>query len=309
MDSSTAQHIPVLLKEVITGLNLHPGASILDGTLGAGGHTEAILEATSPDGTVLGFDRDELALAVARSRLARFGDRLTTVHASYAEMKRLAPARCCIAVDGILLDLGYSSLQIDDPARGFSFREGGPLDMRFDRAQHLTAEAIVNRFSEADITDIIFRYGEDRYARRIVRGIVAARPIRDTAHLAEVIAASVPRSKEKIHPATRTFQALRIAVNEELGELERALPDALDLLRPGGRLAVISFHSLEDRIVKQFMKRESLDCICPPEQSICTCDHHAALKLVTRKPITASDAEIAANPRARSAKLRVAERV
>jgi 16S rRNA (cytosine1402-N4)-methyltransferase len=302
------EHIPVLLHEVLGALNLAPGKNYIDGTLGLGGHTEAILEATAPNGIVLGFDRDAAAIDKARVRLERFGDRLIITHSSYAEMARAALEHGIDQVDGILLDLGYSSMQIDDPTRGFSFREGGPLDMRFDSAQGLTADELVNRTSAEELADIIYQYGEDRNSRRIARAILAARPIRDTAHLAAVVAKASP-SKEKIHPATRTFQALRIAVNDELGQLERALPQTLDLLRPGGRLAVISFHSLEDRIVKQYMKLEATDCICPPEQLICTCDHHASLRLVSRKPIEAGDAEVAANPRARSAKLRVGERL
>jgi len=316
MPKEPTEHIPVLLNEVLDGLNLHPGAKLIDGTLGLGGHTEAILDATSPDGEVLGFDRDETAIEQTQARLAHFGDRLTVAHASYAEMQRIAaelqrpaPARRFFAVDGILLDLGYSSMQIDDPTRGFSFREGGPLDMRFDASQPFSADDLVNHAPESELADLIYKYGEDRYSRRIARAIVGARPITDTAQLAQVVAKAQPPNKEKIHPATRTFQALRIAVNDELGELERALPQTLELLKPGGRLAVISFHSLEDRIVKQFMKLESTDCICPPEQIVCTCGHTASLRLITRKPTEATAAEIAANPRARSAKLRIAERL
>jgi len=316
MPKEPTEHIPVLLNEVLDGLNLHPGAKLIDGTLGLGGHTEAILDATSPDGEVLGFDRDETAIEQTQARLAHFGDRLTVAHASYAEMQRIAaelqrpaPARRFFAVDGILLDLGYSSMQIDDPTRGFSFREGGLLDMRFDASQPFSADDLVNHAPESELADLIYKYGEDRYSRRIARAIVGARPITDTAQLAQVVAKAQPPNKEKIHPATRTFQALRIAVNDELGELERALPQTLELLKPGGRLAVISFHSLEDRIVKQFMKLESTDCICPPEQIVCTCGHTASLRLITRKPTEATAAEIAANPRARSAKLRIAERL
>lgn len=309
MSDQNQEHIPVMLSEVLDALNLASGKTYIDGTLGLGGHTEAILEATAPDGIVLGFDRDALAIEKARARLARFGDRLITHHGTYAEMKQAAAAHGLASFDGILLDLGYSSMQIDDPNRGFSFREGGPLDMRFDARSGLTADELVNRAHPDELSEIIYRYGEDRHARRIARAIAAARPIRDTAHLAQVVAKAQPPSKEKIHPATRTFQALRIAVNDELGQLERALPQTLDLLQVSGRLAVISFHSLEDRIVKQFMKHESTDCICPPEQLICTCGHVASLALITRKPLEAGDAEIAANPRARSAKLRVAEKV
>jgi 16S rRNA (cytosine1402-N4)-methyltransferase len=305
-----SEHIPVLLDAVLAGLAPQPGAALLDGTLGAGGHSAAWLRATAPDGRVLGFDRDAAALAVAQQTLAPFGARVTLVHASYADMGRIAPERGFAPVDALLLDLGYSSLQIDDPARGFSFRLDGPLDMRFDADQPTSAADLVNRLPERQLADLIYEYGEERHSRRIARAIAAARPIETTGALAEIVARSVPRSKDnKIHPATRTFQALRIAVNDELGALERALPQAVDLLRPGGRLAVISFHSLEDRIVKQFMRRESQDCICPPEQPLCTCGHVATLREVTRKPVMADEAEVARNPRARSARLRVAERV
>ncbi len=202
-------------------------------------------------------------------------------------------------------------MQLDDPARGFAFRTDGPLDMRFDTADgQTTAADLVNTLPETNLANLIYRYGEERHSRRIARALVRARPIATTRALAEIIEGAVPGGRrEKIHPATRAFQALRIAVNDELGELERVLPQAVDLLKPGGRVAVISFHSLEDRIVKQFMKREAMDCLCPPEQILCTCGHKAMLRLVTRKPIEAAEEETAANPRARSARLRIAERV
>lgn|SRR5574341_96572 len=310
MSATHPPHIPVLLTAVLDGLAVRPGGLYIDGTLGAGGHAESILRASGPDGRLLGLDRDPAALEIAQARLADFGGRLAAVHASYEQMGQIASAQGFNAVDGILLDLGYSSLQIDDPARGFSFRADGPLDMRFDTSAGQTAADLVNTLSESELADLIWRYGEDHHSRRIARAIVRARPLTTTAALAEVIAGAVPGGRrEKIHPATRTFQALRIAVNDELGALERALPQTLDLLRPGGRLAVISFHSLEDRIVKQWIQREATDCLCPPEQVICTCGHVAALRRVTRKPVEADEAEVAANPRARSAKLRVAERV
>ncbi len=301
--------MPVLLAEVLAALNLRPGAAVIDATLGAGGHAEAILERTAPDGRLLGLDRDAVAIQAASGRLARFTGRIALAQASYASIGEAARDAELAPVDGILFDLGYSSPQIDDPARGFSFRADGPLDMRFDRRQEVTAADLVNGLPEGELADLIARYGEERYAWRIARAIVAARPIEGTLRLAEVVAGAQPPSRERIHPATRTFQALRIAVNDELGQLEQALPQTLDLLRPGGRLAVISFHSLEDRIVKQFMRREARDCLCPPEQPVCTCGHTAALRIVTRKPIPAGAAEVAANPRARSARLRVAERI
>jgi 16S rRNA (cytosine1402-N4)-methyltransferase len=307
---SWTHHQPVLLAEVLDKLDLKPGAWVIDGTLGAGGHAEAMLEASAPTGQLLGIDRDASALEIAQARLAPFAERLHVWHGSYAEMAQAAAESGFEAVDAVLLDLGLSSLQLDDPQRGFAFRYDAPLDMRFDRRAPLTAADLVNDLSEDELAELIRDYGEERYARRIARAILAARPLRSTSALQEAIARAVPSSpRERIHPATRTFQALRIAVNDELGMLARGLPQAVDLLKPDGRLAVISFHSLEDRIVKQFMRREAADCICPPAQPVCTCEHEARLRLVTRKPITASAAEVARNPRARSARLRVAERV
>jgi 16S rRNA (cytosine1402-N4)-methyltransferase len=307
VSSASAPHVPVLLGEVLAGLAPRPGAALIDGTVGAGGHSAAWLDA-APGGRVLGFDRDPAAIEQARSALACYGERVVLIRASYASMGSLAPAQGFDATDAVLLDLGYSSAQIDDPARGFSFRHDAPLDMRYDPAQPITAADLVNGLDEAALADVIFRYGEDRHARRIARAIRAARPVESTLALAEIVRRAVPRSNERIDPATRTFQALRIAVNDELGELERALPQAVALLRPGGRLAVISFHSLEDRIVKQHMRREAQDCLCPPRQPVCTCGHTAILRPVTGKPIVAGSAEVAHNPRARSAKLRVAEK-
>jgi 16S rRNA (cytosine1402-N4)-methyltransferase len=304
------RHQPVLLAEVLDGLALKPGALVIDGTLGAGGHAEAMLEATAPTGHLLGIDRDGSALETAKTRLARFAGRLQVWHGSYADMGQAAAETGFEAVDAVLLDLGLSSLQLDDPRRGFAFRYDAPLDMRFDRRTPQTAADLVNDLPEEELAELIRDYGEERYARRIARAIVSARPLHSTSALQEVIARAVPPARhERIHPATRTFQALRIAVNDELGMLERGLPQAVDLLKPGGRLAVISFHSLEDRIVKQFVRREAADCICPPEQPVCTCDHQARLRPVSRKPVTADAAEVARNPRARSAKLRVAERL
>jgi len=306
-------HIPVLLEAVLDALRVEAVAEgwFVDGTLGAGGHAAAILE-RGPGARLLGLDRDPAALELARARLAPFGERVTIKHASYTEIARLVPAWRGDAegVDGILLDLGISSMQVDDPARGFAFMQEGPLDMRFDpTGGGLTAADIVNEWDADEIADVLYRYGEERNSRRIARAIVAARPLRTTRDLAETVAAAQRGPRQKIHPATRTFQALRIAVNDELGAVERVLPDAITCLRPGGRLAVISFHSLEDRIVKQTFKAEASDCICPPDQPVCTCDHEARVRLVTRKPLTADAAEQAANPRSRSAKLRIVERL
>jgi 16S rRNA (cytosine1402-N4)-methyltransferase len=303
-------HTPVLLHEVLEALAIAPNRIYVDGTLGAGGHTEAILSA-DPTVRVFGFDRDPSALAIASERLSPFGDRFTAVHASYEAMGRMIAEHGLSGVDGVLLDLGISSMQIDQAARGFAFRLEGALDMRFDpTSADQTAADLVNTLTESALADILYHYGEENDSRRIARAIVAARPIHTTKHLAEVVASAIPavHKKGKIHPATKTFQALRIAVNDELQTLERTLPIALSSLTPGGRLAVISFHSLEDRIVKQFLKLEATDCICPPRQPICTCGHLASLDLLTRKPISATDSEIALNPRARSAVLRVGEK-
>lgn len=315
-----APHVPVLLREVLEGLavgaglpGLDQGRWIIDGTLGAGGHTQAILDA-DPGARVLGFDRDPAAIAIAGARLAPYGDRFQAVHASYTAMGEQAQAlgfAPADGVDGILIDLGLSSMQLDQAERGFAFRQDGPLDMRFDpTAPGPTAADLVNTLSESALADLFWQLGEEPDSRRIARAIVAGRPFVTTQQLADVIRGAVPPShRGKIHPATRSFQALRIAVNDELGAVERVLPIAVELLRPGGRLAVITFHSLEDRIVKHFLKQAATDCICPPRQPVCTCGHHAEVRLITRKPISPSDAEVAANPRARSAQLRVAERL
>ena len=310
-------HTPVLLQAVLAHLRADalPDGLFVDATVGAGGHAAAVLDA-APRARLLGLDRDPVALRIAAERLAPFGERATLRHASYTQIGEIVPTWLDTlgadagGVDGILLDLGLSSMQLDDPARGFAFRYEGPLDMRFDPTQSaLTAAEIVNTWSAEEIADVLFRYGEERHSRRIARAIVAARPITSTRQLAEVVAGAVRGPRQKIHPATRTFQALRIAVNDELGALERTLPVAIGLLRPGGRLAVISFHSLEDRIVKRTFREEATGCLCPPRQPVCTCGHVARVRLVTRKPVRATEEEIRANPRSRSARLRVVERL
>lgn len=308
-------HQPVLYQEIINALQPASGGRYVDGTLGAGGHAWGILQASSPDGKLLGLDLDPDALALAYRRLAEFGTRAIIQQASYVslaeQLKRISWAH----IDGILLDLGVSSMQLDNADRGFSFRAQGPLDMRFDPRDPTSAADLVNGLPERELADLIHQYGEERYARRIAKAIVAARPIRDTHHLASVVSSAVtrrggpPGGAERIHPATRTFQALRIAVNEELSALERFLPQAIQALIPGGRLAVIAYHSLEDRIVKHFFRRESSDCICPPENPVCTCGHQAVLQELTRRPIRSGQAEIDKNPRARSARLRVASKI
>lgn len=301
-------HVPVLFQEVLEGLRVRPGGRYVDATVGGGGHAAGILAASAPDGRLLGLDRDPAALEVAAERLAPYGERATLVHASFGRVAEAARSRSFVPADGVVFDLGLSSLQLADPSRGFAFMEDGPLDMRFDPTEERrTAVALVNELAEEELAELLYRYGEERRARSIAEAIVAARPIHTTGELASVVEGVVKR-RGRIHPATRTFQALRIAVNDELAELEAALPQAVEILAPGGRLAVISFHSLEDRLVKRFMRRESRDCICPPEIPVCVCDHRATLRLVARKPLRPTTKEIAANPRARSARLRLAER-
>ncbi|HEY57476.1 MAG TPA: 16S rRNA (cytosine(1402)-N(4))-methyltransferase RsmH [Anaerolineae bacterium] len=302
-------HLPVLYQRVLEALQPRPGGWYVDGTVGAGGHAEGVLEASSPDGHLLGLDVDPQALALARERLARFGDRVVLRKASYTTLLAQWRALGWPPVDGVLLDLGVSSMQLDTPERGFSFRFDAPLDMRFDPEQPLTAADLVNTLSEEALADLLWRYGEERRARRVARAIVAHRPIRTTGQLAEIVARVTSSGRRGMHPATRTFQALRIAVNRELEHVEQVLPQAVGILRPGGRLVVIAFHSLEDRIVKQFMRRESRDCLCPPEQPVCTCGHRATLRLLRPFPIKADEEEVARNSRARSARMRVAEKV
>jgi 16S rRNA (cytosine1402-N4)-methyltransferase len=301
-------HQPVLYKEIIHALRPKRGGRYVDGTLGAAGHAAGLLEASAPDGQLLGLDVDPQALKLAHRKLAPFGERARLIHASYATLRQHLVALGWDSVDGILLDLGASSMQFDSPERGFSFLMDGPLDMRFDPTNPLTAAQIVNEWPEEELANVIYRYGEEPASRRIARAIVQSRPITGTGNLAAVIERVQPR-RGPHHPATQTFQALRIAVNGELDAVEQTLPVAVQALGPGGRLAVISFHSLEDRIVKEFFRLESRDCICPPKQPICTCGHKASIKEINRRPITPTEEEINQNPRARSAKLRVAEKL
>jgi 16S rRNA (cytosine1402-N4)-methyltransferase len=305
------EHTPVLLTQVIDGLALRPCAICIDATLGGGGHAEAILGAIGSQGRLLGLDADPEALARAQTRLARFAGQTALVQANFRDIGAVANANGFTAVDAILMDLGISSYQLGEAERGFSFTASGPLDMRMDPHLELTANEIVNTWPQDELADIIYRYGEEPRSRRIARAIVAARPLRTTAELAEVIVNAVSgwNNRSRIHPATRSFQALRIAVNDELGALEKALPQALALLVSGGRLAVITFHSLEDRPVKRFMQREARDCLCPPDLPACRCGHKAQFRIKTRKPIQPDEGEVAANPRSRSAKLRIAERL
>lgn len=301
-------HLPVLYQEIIHALRPESPGCYVDGTVGAGGHASGILEASAPGGCVLGLDVDPQALELASQRLAVYGGRAILVQASYTSLTEQLAHLGWTQVQGVVLDLGVSSMQLDTPQRGFSFRTDGPLDMRFSPSNPTSAADLVNTLDEFELADIIWRYGEDRMSRRIARAILQARPFNSTAQLAEVVARAAGGKGGRIHPATRTFQALRIAVNDELKSLEDTLPQAAAALAPGGRLAVISFHSLEDRIVKQFIRRETRDCICPPEQPVCTCGHKASLLDLTRHPIEPGEAEQQSNPRARSARLRVAEK-
>lgn len=308
-DAGPGRHAPVLYQQVLSALEPRAGGHYIDGTLGGGGHALGILEAAGPDGELLGLDRDAHALELAAARLKGFGGRVHLRQASFDEMARQASALGWTRVDGILLDLGLSSMQLDDPSRGFSFRFDGPLDMRFDRAQRLTAADIVNGWREDELVKILRDYGEQPRAGTVAQAIVRARPIQTTTELAGVVARAAGRSRSGVHPATQTFQALRIAVNGELEALEEALEAVPDLLEERGRLVVISFHSLEDRLVKRFLRREERDCICPPERPVCTCGHRATLAVPVRRPIRPEAAETRSNPRARSARLRFAERL
>jgi 16S rRNA (cytosine1402-N4)-methyltransferase len=298
-------HLPVLYEVVLEGLALRPNGHYIDATVGAGGHAAGILAGSGPRGRVLGIDADPQAIAVARRRLAGFGDRVDLVQASFSELSAIASEQEMPKVDGILFDLGLSSMQLASPERGFSFRYDGPLDMRFGPSSPTTALSIVNDRREDELVDILRRYGQERRARRIAQAIIASRPLSSTLELARLVEGVVGR-RGRIHPATRTFQAIRIAVNDELAALTQALPQAVDLLTARGRLVVLSFHSLEDRIVKQFMVSEARDCLCPPDIPVCICGHRARLSVITRRPIRPSQQDICSNPRCRSARLRTA---
>lgn len=301
-------HQPVLLEEAISALAVRSGGSYVDCTLGGGGHAEAILQKCLPYGRLLGIDADSTALKSAETRLAQFNELFTPVHGNFAELGEILRQQEFGPVDGIIFDLGLSSLQLEASGRGFSFRREEPLDMRFDATiPGPTAATIINGSSEQELARLIWRYGEDRRSRSIARALVENRPFRSSAHLAQVITRPAGPSRGGIHPATRTFQALRIAVNRELDNLEAGLQQAIEALRPGGRLVVISYHSLEDRIVKETIRRESKDCICPPEFVQCVCSHQARLNSIHRKTITPKAEEIVRNPRSRSARMRAAQ--
>jgi 16S rRNA (cytosine1402-N4)-methyltransferase len=303
-------HASVMVREVLAALNVRPGGRYVDGTVGGGGHALAIMEAASPGGSLLGIDRDPQALDRARRRLEAFGADVRLVQGDFMEMGRLCREFAFLPVHGVLLDLGLSSLQLEEAERGFSFQREGPLDMRFSPQQELTAAQIVNEYAEDALVDVLWRCGEEPHARRIARRIMERRPLHTTIELAKAVEEAVGgRARRQSHPATRTFQALRIAVNQELLSLDAALPQAYGLLGDFGRLAVLSYHSLEDRLVKAFIRRESRDCLCPPRQPVCTCGHKAGLRPVSRGAVRPSPEEVAANPRSRSARLRAAERL
>ena len=309
-DATTApRHDPVMVNEVLDGLDVRPGGRYIDATVGLGGHAEAILDAARPDGALLGIDLDPQALAIAGERLAPFGDAVVLVRGHHSEIAGIAAEQGFEEVSGVLFDLGVSSLQLDAPGRGFSFQRDEPLDMRMDPDAELTAEIIVNEYEEAELADLIRRYGEERRARAIARAIVARRPLRTTGDLVRAVEQAVGRGRERHHhPATLTFQALRIAVNQEMDFLADTLSAACSLLGgAGARIAVLAFHSLEDRVAKEHFRRESSECVCPPRTPICICGHVATLRLVTRRVRKPGADEVARNPRARSARLRVAE--
>ncbi len=302
-------HIPVMLREAVAALNVQPGGRYVDCTLGSGGHALSVLEASPPGGQLLGIDADPMAISEARSRLSRFSKDMLLVNDNFANLKDICIRNNFYPLSGILFDLGLSSRQLDAEDRGFSFQHESPLDMRFDPAQEMTAAEIINGYTETELADLIFQYGEEPRSRQIARQIVGSRPMRTTLELVRAVLRATGRGREKIHPATRTFQALRIAVNQELRSLPEALQQAIGLLGFQGRLVVISYHSLEDRIVKNTLRQESTGCICPIETIKCTCSHVARLKLVHRKALKPSDSEVLSNPRSRSARMRAAERV
>ncbi|HYL40519.1 MAG TPA: 16S rRNA (cytosine(1402)-N(4))-methyltransferase RsmH [Candidatus Binatus sp.] len=312
----STSHVPVMADEVVIMLEPRPSRSYIDATIGGGGHAERILAASEPDGRLLGLDADGAAIARARDRLEpRYGDRLRLRQANFRDLAMVAPTEGFRAVDGCLFDLGLSSDQLEDPGRGFSFRTAGRLDMRFDPARGVPAADLLATLTVDDLAGLLRRYGEEPFAGRIARAIVEARrvtPIETATDLADLVARVAPGrapGRRRVHPATRVFQALRIAVNEELEALQAGLAAALELLRPGGRLLVLSYHSLEDRIVKRFLQAERRGCTCPPEAPVCVCGRQPRLRLVVPKGLVPGEAELARNPRARSARLRAAERL
>lgn len=306
-------HRPVLLDECMEGLAIRPGGIYLDGTLGRAGHSWEIVRRLNAGGRLIGLDRDKTALEAARQRLAPYADRVTLVHSNFSRVAEVLDELGIPAVDGMLFDLGVSSPQLDDAQRGFSYMHDAPLDMRMDRTAGLTARTVVNEWSYEELRRILYEYGEERYAPAIARRIVAAReeaPIETTGQLVDLIKSAMPPQalREKQHPAKRSFQAIRIAVNDELGSVAKAMEAAIPLLNPGGRLAVITFHSLEDRIVKNAMASAAKGCICPPEFPVCVCGRKPQVDIITKKLIVSTPEELERNPRARSAKLRVCQK-
>jgi 16S rRNA (cytosine1402-N4)-methyltransferase len=302
-------HIPVLSREVIEILGVLPGGRYIDCTLGSGGHAQAILEYSHPGGQLLGIDADPEAIQRSGDRLKSFDKSVLLVNDNFVNLRDICIKLDFFPVHGILFDLGLASPQLEEDGRGFSFRYDAPLDMRFSPTQRTTAADIINTYQEIELARIIKTYGEEIHSRQIAKYIVQKRPVRTTGQLVDIIEQAVGGRQGKIHPATRTFQALRIVVNHEMENLESALNQAVGLLGFGGKIAVISYHSLEDRIVKHFFQKESKDCLCPPEAMTCTCGHKANLKIITRRIITPTFAETELNPRSRSAKLRGAERI
>ena len=306
-------HVSVLLQECIDGLNIRPDGIYVDATLGGAGHSSQIARRLTT-GRLIGIDRDPVALEAAGKRLEPYGDRVTLVHSNFCEMAQVLDDLGISGVDGILMDLGVSSPQLDDGERGFSYMVDAPLDMRMNNGDALSAEVVVNTWPQEELKRILYTYGEERYAPQIAAAICRRRevqPIATTLELVDIIRSAMPSAalREKQHPAKRSFQAIRIAVNDELGSVEKAMEVAIPLLNPGGRLAIITFHSLEDRIVKTAMADAAKGCTCPPQFPVCVCGKKPKVKLISRKPIVASDAELEANPRARSAKLRVCEKL
>ena len=310
---SEFHHVSVLLDECIDGLNIRPDGIYVDGTLGGAGHSSQIA-ARLTTGQLIGIDRDPIALKAAGERLAPFGDKVTLVHSNFCEIANVLDSLGIDGVDGILLDLGVSSPQLDDGSRGFSYMVDAPLDMRMNNGDALTAEEVVNTWSYEELRRILFDYGEERYAPQIAANICRIRetkPIKTTLELVDVIRGAMPAAalREKQHPAKRSFQAIRIAVNDELGAVRQVMDAAIPKLNPGGRLAIITFHSLEDRIVKNGMADAAKGCICPPNFPVCVCGKKPQVKLINRKPIISGDEELERNPRARSAKLRICEKI
>ena len=310
---SEFHHVSVLLDECIEGLNIKPDGIYVDGTLGGAGHSYQIASRLTT-GRLIGIDRDPVALKAAGERLAPYGDRVTLVHSNFCEIKQVLQDLQIPGVDGILLDLGVSSPQLDDAQRGFSYMADAPLDMRMNSEDSLSAYTVVNAWSQEELKRILYNYGEERYAPQIAAAICRKRelkPIETTLELVDIIRSAMPPAalREKQHPAKRSFQAIRIAVNDELGSVEKVMRDAVACLNPGGRLAIITFHSLEDRIVKNGMADAAKGCTCPPNFPVCVCGNKPKVKLISRKPIVASDEELEVNPRSRSAKLRVCEKI